>query len=103
MRRFLLAVVVAASVSGTALSAQMTVGPMRAGPMMFMRDGGGRDRGAEFLLAHTGELQLTDAQVVRLAAIARRTEARRNAMRTSLESIRPKIAVRPDSARRGER
>ena len=35
---------------------------------------------ASMFLAHTGELQLTDAQVTRLAAIARRSEARQKAM-----------------------
>jgi len=34
---------------------------------------------ASMFLAHTGELQLTDAQVTRLAAIARRAEAREKA------------------------
>ena len=102
MRRFLLAVVVATTMSATGLSAQMTIGPMRASSFIMTRDGG-RDRGAEFLLAHTGELQLTDAQVVRLAAIARRAETRRKAMRTSLDSLRPREPVRADSIRRGER
>jgi hypothetical protein len=63
---------------------------------------GGRDlgrggpagaRGAEFFLARTGELRLTDAQVVRLAAIARRSADRRRAMRASMDSVA--------SARRG--
>ena len=44
---------------------------------------------AEMLLAQTGELKLTDAQVVRLAAIARRAAERRQAMRASLEANRP--------------
>jgi hypothetical protein len=35
---------------------------------------------AEMLLAHTGELRLTDAQVVRLAAIARRAAERHQAL-----------------------
>jgi hypothetical protein len=47
---------------------------------------------ADFLLAHTGDLALTDAQVVRLAAISRRTEARRKA-----------LAARADSARTANR
>jgi Spy/CpxP family protein refolding chaperone len=62
-------------------------------------------RGAEFFLARTGELRLTDAQVVRLAAIARRTADRRRAMRVSMDSLtagrRP--GVRPDSAERAAR
>ena len=48
---------------------------------------------ADFLLAHTGDLALTDAQVVRLAAISRRTDARRKAMMARLDSAR--AAARP--------
>lgn len=54
--------------------------PMGAGP---------GPQAAEMLLAQTGELKLTDAQVVRLAAIARRAADRRQAMRASLEANRP--------------
>ena len=50
-------------------------GPMPGGP--------GPDP-ASMLLASTGRLHLTDAQVVRLAAIARRAEERHAAMRTSM-------------------
>jgi hypothetical protein len=56
----------------------------------------------EMLLSHTGALQLTDAQVVRLAAIARRTEDRHRALRTRLDSLRPRRAP-GDSAGRRER
>ena len=57
--------------------------------------------GAEMLLARTGELGLTDAQVTRLAAIARRGAARREGMRASRDSIRSRLAgQRPDSATR---
>ena len=45
--------------------------------------------GAEFLLAHTGALRLTDQQVVRLAAIARRTAERRESMHAQMEANRP--------------
>ena len=41
---------------------------------------------ASMLLAHTAELKLTDQQLPRLAAIARRTEDRHHAMRTSMDS-----------------
>ena len=41
---------------------------------------------ASMFLAHTGELQLTDAQVTRLAAIARRSEARQKAMHARMDS-----------------
>jgi hypothetical protein len=57
---------------------------------------------AEFLLARTGELQLTDAQVTRLAGIARRSAERRRAMRASLDSMRPeggRAALRDSAAR----
>jgi hypothetical protein len=43
---------------------------------------------ASMLLAHTGELQLTDAQVTKLAAIARRSEAREKAMSTRMDSLK---------------
>ncbi|MBV9108305.1 MAG: hypothetical protein JO306_02735 [Gemmatimonadetes bacterium] len=48
---------------------------------------------AEIFLGHTGELKLTDAQVVRLAAIARRAAERREAQRPAAG------APRPDEAR----
>ena len=48
---------------------------------------------ADFILAHTGDLALTDAQVVRLAAISRRTQARRKAFATRMDSAR--AAARP--------
>jgi hypothetical protein len=41
---------------------------------------------ASMFLAHTGDLQLTDAQVTRLAAIARRSEARQKAMHARMDS-----------------
>jgi hypothetical protein len=44
-------------------------------------------RPAEFLLARTGVLELTDQQVVKLAAIARRADARLRALRTEMDSI----------------
>lgn len=61
-----------------------------AGPVA-MRAGmpGGRTMdAASMLLAHTGELQLTDAQVTKLAAIARRSEAREKAMHTRMDSVK---------------
>ena len=42
---------------------------------------------ASMLLAHTGQLKLTDPQVTRLAAIARRTEDRHHAMREMMDSL----------------
>ena len=61
---------------------------------------------ADFLLAHTGDLALTDAQVVRLAAISRRTDARRKSMMARMDSARAAPRAGPtDSAgpRRGPR
>ena len=56
--------------------------------------------GVELLLSQTGALQLTDQQVVRLAAIARRAEDRRRALRTRLDSLRPRFAPGDSTARR---
>jgi len=47
---------------------------------------------ADLLLGHTGELKLSDPQVVRLAAISRRAAERR-------ESQRPAAGQQPDAAR----
>jgi hypothetical protein len=61
---------------------------------------------ARFMLAHTGELNLTDAQVVKLAAIERRAEARRIATRTAMDSMRTRMmaqGVPADSAARASR
>jgi Spy/CpxP family protein refolding chaperone len=60
--------------------------------------------GAEFFLARTGDLRLTDAQVVRLAAIARRSAERRRAMRATMDSLAPaRRGLRADSADRAAR
>lgn len=77
----------------TAVAAQ----PGVAGPQS---PSGRRAPAAQLLLAHTGELALTDQQVVRLAAIARRAEARRRAMRASMDSARARFA--PDRAVPGD-
>jgi hypothetical protein len=52
------------------------------------------------LLSNVGELELTDAQVVRLAAIARRSEMRRKALRASMDSARARYAQPGDSIAR---
>ena len=52
----------------------------RMPPGMMMMDA------ASFFLGLTGELQLTDAQVTKLAAIARRAEGREHAMRARMDS-----------------
>src|SRR6266536_287796 len=70
--------VVVLSVGAAATAAAQGPG----GPPMGPRPEDARARpAAQMLLANTGTLDLTDAQVVKLAAIARRTEARRRGMR----------------------
>jgi hypothetical protein len=81
MKRFPTLALLGLALAAAPLAAQGP-GPQR-GP------GAGALHGAEFLLAHTGELRLTDQQVVRLAAIARRTAERREGMRAQMESRRP--------------
>jgi Spy/CpxP family protein refolding chaperone len=84
MRRLTMMTMAACVAGATALSAQQPgTGPgpgAAAGPI---------GNPAEFLLAQTGELGLTDAQVTRLAAIARRGAERRRAMRERMDSLRP--------------
>ena len=64
----------------------------------------GSPAAAEQFLARTGELRLTDAQVTRLAAIARRSQERRRAMAARLDSLAPRPLVPPrDSATRAPR
>jgi len=73
-----------------------------SGPGMM---GGALEDPAQFLLAHTGELNLTDAQVTRLAAIARRSAERRRSLRAQMDSLRPQLrpgGARPDSAARAQ-
>lgn len=59
---------------------------------------------AQFLLSHTGDLKLTDAQVVRLAAVARRADERHHAMRASMDSLAPAMrrGARRDSTSGGQ-
>jgi hypothetical protein len=54
---------------------------------------------ADFLLAHTGDLALTDAQVVRLAAISRRSAARRKAMMARIGPLEPPPGRSPATRR----
>ena len=91
------------AILGIAVAASASAQPGGPGgggpPGPATRDGMGRGAAgpvgatADFLLAHTGDLGLTDAQVVRLAAISRRTQARRNAMAARVDSAR--AAARP--------
>ena len=81
-------------------------GPPRGGPPAGMPMGMpmGAPMGPDIsamLLSHTGELKLSDQQVTRLAAIARRTSERRDAMRRSMDSLMTaRRGEAPDSARR---
>jgi hypothetical protein len=52
------------------------------------------------LLSNAGALELTDAQVVRLAGIARRSEARRKALRASFDSAATRFTQPGDSVAR---
>jgi hypothetical protein len=81
-----------------------------AGPPPFAR-GPGFGRGlrspgspagdiGSFLLSHTAELKLTDQQVTRLAAIARRAGERREAAMRTMDSLATR-GMRRDSAGRG--
>ncbi|HEX5074705.1 MAG TPA: Spy/CpxP family protein refolding chaperone [Gemmatimonadaceae bacterium] len=109
MKRQLLVAAVVCAASAVTLGAQQPRGRMGLGPMpgpggMGASSGGGAlDDPAQFLLAQTGELNLSDAQVTRLAAIARRSAERRRALRAQMDSMRaqrgPGVA-RPDSAER---
>ena len=111
MRTLLRAVsLLACSAVLTATAAQPSPGPGgRGGRPGFAP--GGPSRGpaspigatADFLLAHTGDLALTDAQVVKLAAIARRTDARRKAMEARFDSARTANRPAPDDTTRPRR
>jgi len=105
MKRQLLITAVAWAASAVTLGAQQPRGQMVPGSP----DGMGAPRSramddpAQFLLAQTGELNLTDAQVTRLAAIARRTAERRRVVRVHMDSLRtqrPPGGGRPDSSQR---
>lgn len=64
-------------------------GPPRGAPPMGGRISAPSMDVASRFLAQTGELKLTDQQVTRLAAIARRSAEHRQAIRGSLDSLRP--------------
>ena len=107
MKRQLFSAALLFAAFATALGAQGSRSPVGPGPMPVPGGMGGRggavDDPAQYLLAQTGELNLTDAQVTRLAAIARRSAERRRAFRAQMDSIRPAqgfTGTRPDSAAR---
>ncbi len=95
-----LAVAAAIALGGTAQAqrGQRPIGPPVGGApsgTMIGRPGLGGPSAAvaSMLLAHTGEFKLTDAQVTRLAAIARRTSDRQRATRASLDSMRSTVSA----------
>ena len=108
MKRQLFLTAVLCAAGAVTLGAQQPRGQMGRGPMpgpggMGAPHGGAVDDPAQFLLAQTGELNLTDAQVTRLAAIARRSAERRRTLRVQMDSLRtqrPPGGARPDSAER---
>ncbi len=75
----------------------------RGGPGMMGAPMGPDGGIASMLLAHTAELKLTDSQLSRLAAIARRTDDRHKAMRASMDSMmranRPQAGTTPAQPR----
>ena len=95
MRRLLVGLLIASAAGAVSLSAQQ---PQGRGPVPGAMPFG--PAAAEMLLSQTGALQLTDVQVVRLAAIARRSEDRHRALRTRLDSLRPRRAPGDSAARR---
>jgi hypothetical protein len=69
------------------LGLALAAAPLQAqglGPIPGRPGGPGGPQAVSMLLAHTGELELSDAQVVRLAAIARRAHERHEALRASM-------------------
>jgi hypothetical protein len=108
MKRLIVTTMMVCAAAAT-LGAQQP-GPPRRGPApmpgpgaMGARPGAGPvEDPAQFLLGHTGEFGLTDAQVTRLAAIARRSAERRRSLRAQMDSMRPErtLGARPDSGMR---
>jgi hypothetical protein len=102
MRRLFITGIGAMALAAAPLAAQAPMGPGPGGAPLGGPGMQALGDPASFLLARTGELRLTDAQVVRLAAIARRAAERRATMRASMDSMRPAFTpgTRPDSAAR---
>ena len=100
MRPLLVGLLIVSTAGAMRLSAQQPQGPGPGPASMEGMPFG--PPAAQMFLSQTGALQLTDAQVVRLAAIARRAEDRHRALRTRLDSLRPRRAP-GDSAGRRER
>ena len=103
MKRLILSTVMVCAATAATLGAQQPGPGPTPGPRAMGRGGAGAVQDpAEFLLGHTGEFRLTDAQVTRLAAIARRSADRRRSLRAQMDSLRPErpMRERPDSAAR---
>ena len=108
MNRQLFLAAIVGIAGAVTLGAQQPRGIQGPGPMpgpggMGAPGAGAVDDPAQFLLGRTGELGLTDAQVTRLAAIARRSAERRRATRAQIDSLRsqrPPGTARQDSAER---
>jgi hypothetical protein len=108
MKRLMLGAALVCSAGAMTLGAQQPgprIGPGAVPGAGMMGGGGALEDPAQFLLAHTGEFSLTDAQVTRLAAIARRSAERRRSLRAQMDSLRPQQrdrGARPDSAARAQ-
>jgi hypothetical protein len=103
MRSMIVRAAALAALVGAPVAAQMPAAPAPGGMPM---QGRGAVAGPSFFLAHVGELNLTDQQVVRLAAIARRVELRRQAQRAAFDSARTRFTPqgqRGDTAMRAQR
>src|ERR1041385_200056 len=99
MRTSIRLAVILIAVAGSPLLAQGAGDPGGPPPLDGMRPGGGAaGRDAAFLLSHTGDLELTDGQVVKLAAIARRGAVRLRGMRAAMDSARTRFNGPPSPA-----
>ena len=71
--------------------------PLVAPTLGAQMPGPGHGPAVTFLLSHTGQLQLTDQQVVKLAAIARRAADRHKAMHAAFDSLHAQFRGGGDS------
>jgi len=75
--------------------------PMAAGPQMGGPTGGPIGAGAaQMLLAQSAQLDLTDAQIVKLAGIARKADGRQRARQAAMDSARARFMQPGDSLAR---
>jgi hypothetical protein len=73
--------------------------PLVAPALGAQMPGPGHGPAVTFLLSQTGQLQLTDQQVVKLAAIARRAAERHKAMHASFDSLRAQFRAAMEKER----